>query len=64
MAKERIVMIGNGRARVRSIDEIIKRCPGRFHITIFGTELYPNYNRIQLSEVLQGRYDAFRYYTE
>ncbi|MCM3787328.1 nitrite reductase large subunit NirB [Domibacillus indicus] len=54
MTKEKIVLIGNGMAGVRSIEEILKINPDRFHITIFGEEPYPNYNRIQLSKVLQG----------
>ena len=54
MSKERIVLIGNGMAGVRSIEELLKIDKNRFHITIFGEEPYPNYNRIQLSKVLQG----------
>ncbi|WP_046178225.1 nitrite reductase large subunit NirB [Domibacillus tundrae] len=54
MTKEKIVLIGNGMAGVRSIEELLKIDPNRFHITIFGEEPYPNYNRIQLSKVLQG----------
>ncbi|WP_018394499.1 nitrite reductase large subunit NirB [Bacillus sp. 37MA] len=54
MNQEKIVMIGNGMAGVRSIEEILNVRPDHFHITIFGTEPYPNYNRIQLSKVLQG----------
>lgn len=57
MTKEKIVLIGNGMAGVRSIEEILKINPERFHITIFGEEPYPNYNRIQLSKVLQGDTD-------
>ncbi|OLN23928.1 nitrite reductase large subunit [Domibacillus antri] len=54
MNQEKIVMIGNGMAGVRSVEEILNLRPDHFHITIFGTEKYPNYNRIQLSKVLQG----------
>ncbi|WP_186578732.1 nitrite reductase large subunit NirB [Aquibacillus kalidii] len=54
MAKEKLVMIGNGMAGVRAIEEIIKIDPNRYDITIFGKEPHPNYNRIQLSTVLQG----------
>ncbi|OXS79419.1 nitrite reductase large subunit NirB [Domibacillus enclensis] len=54
MTKEKIILIGNGMAGVRSIEELLKIDPDRFHITIFGEEPYPNYNRIQLSKVLQG----------
>lgn len=51
--KEKLVMIGNGMAGVRTIEEIIERDPNRFDITIIGEEPYPNYNRIMLSNILQ-----------
>ncbi|MDQ0221302.1 NAD(P)H-nitrite reductase large subunit [Peribacillus cavernae] len=54
MKKQKIVLIGNGMAGVRCIEEIVNILPDRFEITIFGSEPYPNYNRIQLSKVLQG----------
>lgn len=41
-------------AGVRTIEEILKLLPDQFDITVFGKEPYPNYNRIQLSKVLQG----------
>lgn len=42
-------------AGVRTIEEIVKRDAGTFEITIIGDEPYPNYNRIMLSNVLQGK---------
>jgi nitrite reductase (NADH) large subunit len=54
MEKKKLVMIGNGMAGVRTIEEIIKLAPNQYDITIFGNEPHPNYNRIQLSYVLQG----------
>lgn len=51
---KKLVMIGNGMAGVRTIEEIIKLSKGQFEITIFGQEPYPNYNRIKLSNILQG----------
>ncbi|WP_158737313.1 nitrite reductase large subunit NirB [Alteribacillus sp. YIM 98480] len=54
MEKERLVLIGNGMAGIRTIEEILKRDPNRFQITVFGKEPHPNYNRIALSSVLQG----------
>ncbi|SDH82189.1 assimilatory nitrite reductase (NAD(P)H) large subunit precursor [Alteribacillus persepolensis] len=54
MQKEQLVLIGNGMAGIRAIEEILKRDPERFEITIFGEEPHPNYNRIALSSVLQG----------
>ena len=54
MNKKKLVMIGNGMAGVRAIEEILKANPDMFDITIFGAEKYPNYNRIMLSPVLAG----------
>lgn len=54
MHKEKIVLVGNGMAGVRCIEEIIKNEPERFSITIFGSEKHVNYNRILLSSVIQG----------
>ncbi|GAB2575249.1 nitrite reductase large subunit NirB [Gracilibacillus alcaliphilus] len=53
--KRNLVMIGNGMAGVRCIEEILKRNSEMFKITIIGDEHYPNYNRIMLSHVLQGK---------
>ncbi len=54
MHKEKIVLVGNGMAGVRCIEEIIKNEPERYSITIFGSEKHVNYNRILLSSVIQG----------
>ncbi|MDD9270447.1 nitrite reductase large subunit NirB [Paenibacillus sp. GCM10023248] len=54
MGKQKLVLVGNGMAGVRCIEEIIALAPDRFEITIFGSEPHPNYNRIMLSKVLQG----------
>ncbi|MGG1678981.1 nitrite reductase large subunit NirB [Neobacillus sp. NRS-1170] len=51
---KKLVMIGNGMAGVRTIEEILKLAPEQFEITIFGKEPHPNYNRIKLSNILQG----------
>ncbi|WP_411256349.1 nitrite reductase large subunit NirB [Neobacillus niacini] len=51
---KKLVMIGNGMAGVRTIEEILKLAPDQFEITIFGQEPHPNYNRIKLSNILQG----------
>ncbi len=53
-AKEKLVVIGNGMAGARVVEEILKRAPQRFEITMFGAEPYGNYNRILLSNVLNG----------
>src|ERR671921_1932238 len=53
--RQRLVVIGNGMAGVRTVEEILERGGGdRFAITMFGDEPYGNYNRIMLSNVLAG----------
>lgn len=54
MNKRKLVVIGNGMAGVRAVEEILAIHPNEFEITIFGKEPHPNYNRILLSKVLQG----------
>ncbi|MFR9804964.1 nitrite reductase large subunit NirB [Pseudonocardia sp. RS010] len=50
--RTRLVVVGNGMAGARAVEEILVRAPGRFDITMFGDEPYGNYNRIMLSHVL------------
>ncbi|WP_021481837.1 NADPH-nitrite reductase [Bacillus subtilis] len=57
MGKKQLVLVGNGMAGVRAIEEILSIAKDEFQITIFGAELHPNYNRILLSKVLQGDTD-------
>jgi nitrite reductase (NADH) large subunit len=52
--RERLVVIGNGMAGCRAVEEILARDPARYAITIFGAEPRVNYNRIMLSPVLAG----------
>ena len=54
MKKPRLVMVGNGMAGVRTLEELLKIAPDLYEITIFGAEPHPNYNRILLSPVLAG----------
>jgi nitrite reductase (NADH) large subunit len=54
MKKSRLVMVGNGMAGVRTLEELLKIAPGLHEITVFGAEPHPNYNRIMLSPVLAG----------
>ena len=54
MKKSRLVMVGNGMAGVRTLEELLKIAPDLYEITIFGAEPHPNYNRILLSPVLAG----------
>ena len=52
--KQKLVVIGNGMAGARVVEEILKRARDRFDIVMFGAEPYGNYNRILLSNVLNG----------
>ena len=54
MKKSKLVMIGNGMAGVRTLEELLKIAPELYDITVFGSEPHPNYNRILLSPVLAG----------
>ncbi|WP_439888449.1 nitrite reductase large subunit NirB [Pseudomonas sp. MBLB4123] len=54
MKKLKLVMIGNGMAGVRTLEELLKLAPDLYDITVFGAEPHPNYNRILLSPVLAG----------
>ncbi len=50
----RVVVVGNGMAGARLVDELVRRDP-RACITVFGAEDRPAYNRILLSDVLAGK---------
>src|SRR5262245_5153823 len=55
---KKIVVVGNGMAGARVVEEILKRAPHSFEIVMFGAEPYGNYNRILLSNVLNGSQTA------
>ena len=52
--KPRLVLVGNGMAGLRTLEELLKIAPGLYDITVFGAEPHPAYNRILLSPVLAG----------
>ena len=54
MKKMKLVLVGNGMAGVRTLEELLKIAPDLYDITVFGAEPHPNYNRILLSPVLAG----------
>ncbi|MET0271974.1 MAG: nitrite reductase large subunit NirB, partial [Phenylobacterium sp.] len=54
MSKQRLVVVGNGMAGCRAVQDILRRQPDRYEITIFGAEPRVNYDRIMLSPVLAG----------
>ena len=63
MAKQKLVVVGNGMAGARAVEEVLARGGGaQFEITMFGDEPYGNYNRIMLSNVLSGAQDTSEIY--
>ncbi|MBT3094106.1 MAG: nitrite reductase large subunit NirB [Candidatus Thiodiazotropha sp. (ex Lucina pensylvanica)] len=53
--KQKLVLIGNGMAGIRTIEELLKLDESaNYEITVFGEEPHTNYNRILLSPVLAG----------
>ena len=52
--KQKLVVIGNGMAGIRTVEVLLDRAPHLYDITVFGSEPYGNYNRILLSPVLAG----------
>lgn len=53
-AKPRLVVVGNGMAGMRTVEELLRLAPDLYDITVFGAEPHGNYNRILLSPVLAG----------
>jgi nitrite reductase (NADH) large subunit len=59
MDKQRLVVVGNGMAGARAVEEVLARGGAEmFDITMFGAENYGNYNRILLSNILSGVQDS------
>jgi len=52
--KPKLVVIGNGMAGMRTVEELLEAAPDLYDITVFGSEPHGNYNRILLSPVLAG----------
>ena len=52
--KEKLVVVGNGMAGMRAVEELLKLAPEKYSIAVFGAEPHVNYNRILLSPVLAG----------
>jgi nitrite reductase (NADH) large subunit len=53
-SKPHLIVIGNGMAGCRAVEEILARDASKYRITIFGAEPRVNYNRIMLSPLLAG----------
>ncbi len=59
MSRPRVVVLGNGMAGSRVVEEIRRHDPARLvKLTVVGSESHTAYNRILLSEVLAGRHQA------
>ncbi len=59
MIKQKLVVVGNGMAGARAVEEVLARGGGeQFDIVMFGEEPYGNYNRILLSNLLNGAQTA------
>ncbi|NWG73852.1 MAG: NAD(P)/FAD-dependent oxidoreductase, partial [Rubrivivax sp.] len=54
MRPMKLVVVGNGMAGMRTVEELLRIAPDLYDITVFGAEPHPNYNRILLSPVLAG----------
>jgi nitrite reductase (NADH) large subunit len=63
---QKLVIIGNGMAPGRMLEELFERAPGLYDVTIFNAEPRVNYDRIMLSPVLSGEksYDDIVIHTD
>lgn len=52
--RRKLVVVGNGMAGMKTVEQLLELAPGAYEITVFGAEPHPNYNRILLSPVLAG----------
>ncbi|MCY6411130.1 nitrite reductase small subunit NirD [Acinetobacter sp. VNH17] len=52
--KMKLVLIGNGLAGMRCLEDLLDMAPDRYEVTVIGEEPWGNYNRIMLSPVLSG----------
>lgn len=52
--KMKLVLIGNGLAGMRCLEDLLDMAPERYDVTVIGEEPWGNYNRIMLSPVLSG----------
>lgn len=63
MRKQKLVVVGNGMAGARAVEEVLaRRGADQFDVAMFGDEPYGNYNRILLSNILSGAQDPSEIY--
>jgi nitrite reductase (NADH) large subunit len=55
--RRRLVVVGNGMAAMRTVEQLLELAPEAYDITVFGAEPRGNYNRILLSPLLAGDTD-------
>jgi nitrite reductase (NADH) large subunit len=58
MTRTKLLVIGNGMASLRFLEDVVALTPGRFAITVAGDEPEPAYNRVLLSPLLAGEIGA------
>jgi len=54
---EPLVVVGNGMAATRFVDELMQRALGRYSVIVIGAEPRLSYNRVLLSSLLAGEVD-------
>jgi nitrite reductase (NADH) large subunit len=54
LPRKKLVVVGNGMAGIRTVEELLALAPDLYDIAIFGAEPHPNYNRVLLGAVLCG----------
>lgn len=52
--KMKLLLVGNGLAGMRCLEDLLDMAPERYEVTVIGEEPWGNYNRIMLSPVLSG----------
>jgi nitrite reductase (NADH) large subunit len=57
-AQKKLLVIGNGMASLKFLEELTAAAPGRFQVTVIGAEAEPAYNRVLLSSLLSGEIAA------
>ena len=54
---KRLVVVGNGMAACRLLEELTRLAPDLYQITVVGDEPFAGYNRVMLSPLLGGGTD-------
>src|SRR5262245_15336431 len=58
MARARLLIVGNGMAGLRFLEEVLARAPAEFAITVVGAEPQVAYNRVLLSPLVAAEIGA------